>query len=214
MSEKKIVLTGFEPFGGSKVNPTAKLCEKLNNKTINNYKIISYIIPLHFHEINEFIETIFKSHIPSAFIATGQSNRDRIAIERVAINIADARIPYNCGTKPYEQKLFPDAPVAYWSTLPVRKIKEKMLENNIPAELSYSAGTFGCNQIFYSLMHYVTKKKFNIPAGFIHVPSLPEQVLEKRIPSMSFELIEKGIRVAIKIIIMELKNVENENLIK
>ncbi|MHA1115137.1 MAG: pyroglutamyl-peptidase I [Candidatus Heimdallarchaeum aukensis] len=205
MSEKEIILTGFEPFGESKTNPTSKLCEKINNKMFRGYKIISYIIPLHFNKINEFIEKIFESHIPSAFIATGQSNRDRISIERVAINFADARIPYNCGTKPQEQKLFSDGPVAYWSTLPVRKIKEKMIENNIPTELSYSAGTYGCNQLFYSLMHYITRKRINIPAGFIHVPSLPEQALNKKLPSMSLELIEKGIKVAIETVIIDLE---------
>ena len=195
---KKIVLTGFEPFGGSSVNPSILACKHYNNMVFGDYTIKVFEIPLRFKEIKNHIEEIVIKEAPAAVICTGQSPRPVISVERVAINIADLiKSAYNCGTKPEDESLDTSGPAGYFSKLPIKLIKTKLEENKIPCEISNSAGTYGCNQIFYHLMHFVNKNNINIPAGFIHVPSLPEQVIEKNIPSMSIDLIKKGIGIII-----------------
>ena len=203
---QKILLTGFEPFGGSKVNPSLEAAKTLNDREIDGFKIIGKTIPLVFAEIKNTIEKLIQEYTPSAVISVGQSGRGVISLERVAINLADARIPYNCGTKLFDQILEPEGPVAYFTTLPVRVILSKLHEAGIPAELSYSAGTYGCNQLFYHLMHHVSEQSLDIPAGFIHVPPLPQQVVEKRsAPSMCLDLIIHALEIVIKTTIKTIK---------
>jgi len=193
-----ILLTGFEPYGGSQVNPSILACRRLEGKAYNGFKIEVGEIALRFNEIEQRLVDLMETHKPSAVICTGQSSRAYISLERVAINLADAlRISFNCGAKPRDQSIIEDGPTAYFTRLPLRTLLEKLREAKIPAEISNTAGTFGCNQIFYLLMRYLDRKKLNIPAGFIHVPSLPEQVFEKKLPSMSLDTIAKALEVVV-----------------
>jgi pyroglutamyl-peptidase len=121
-------------------------------------------------------------------------------VERVAINVGSARMPYNCGYKPVDESLNAEGPVAYWTRLPYRRILEELKEAGVPARLSNSAGTFGCNQIFYHLMDHLASEGVEIPAGFIHVPLLPRQALERGSASMSLDLIAKGLEVVVELI--------------
>ena len=195
---KKIILTGFEPFGGSNVNPSTLACKSLDKKTIEGYEVQAIEIPLRYKEIKQNIESVLIREKPEIVICTGQSSRSVISLERVAINIASLeKSAYSCGTKPIDEILDIDGRDGYFSTLPIRKIKDGLEENMIPCEISNSAGTFGCNQIFYHLMHFINKNEINIPAGFIHVPSLPEQVIGKNIPSMTLDLIILSLEKAI-----------------
>ncbi len=195
---KKIILTGFEPFGGSEVNPSIVACQDFNKKIIDGYKIKAIEIPLRYHEIKNIIERILTEEKPEIVICTGQSSRSVISLERIAINIASLeKSAYSCGTKPIDEILEDNGKEGYFSTLPIRKIKERLEENKIPCEISNSAGTFGCNQIFYHLMQFINNYEINIPAGFIHVPSLPEQVIGKNAPSMTLELITHALEIAI-----------------
>ena len=191
-----ILLTGFEPFGGSDVNPSIMACRNLEGMKLNDYKLVVEEIPLRYEEIQPLLVESIMKYQPKAVIATGQSGAPHLSVERVAINIAHARIPYNCGFQPKDKTIIEGGPVAYFTGLPYRTILENLKKAKIPANLSNSAGTFGCNHIFYLLMHYVEENKLDIPAGFIHVPPLPEQVLEKRTASMTVELITEGLRVA------------------
>jgi pyroglutamyl-peptidase len=191
----KILLAGFEPFAESTVNPSISACKMLEDKEIEGFEIVVAEIPLRFLEIRNAIERHIERHEPEAIICTGQSARASISLERVAINVANARIPYNCGTQPVDEFLNDEGPAAYFSGLPLRDILEALKEAEIPAAISNSAGTFGCNQIFYHLMDYRTRKGLDIPAGFIHVPCLPEQVINKEIPSMALDLSVKALEV-------------------
>ena len=202
---KTILLTGFEHFGGSHVNSSIEACKLLDGKEYNGYQVKVVEIPLRFNEIRPSIIKAVEETKPSAIICTGQAgSATTINLERVAINIADARISYNCGKKPTDEPIATDAPVAYFSTLPLRKMQESLEEAKIPVKISNSAGTFGCNHIFYEIRHHLESKGSDTPAGFIHVPSLPEQVMEKKGPSMSLQLIAKGLETAIKAISREL----------
>lgn len=195
-NSKKILLTGFEPFGGSTVNPSISACRRLEGKRVNGFEIVVEEIPLRFHEIRSAIEEHIARLDPAAVICTGQSSRALISLERVAINIADARIPYNCGTHPVDERLNGEGPAAYFSALPLREILEAVKEAGVPVGISNSAGTFGCNQIFYHLMDYRSRLGLEIPAGFIHVPCLPEQAINKAKPSMSLNLIVEALEGA------------------
>jgi pyroglutamyl-peptidase len=201
-----IILTGFEPFGNSNVNPSILACQDLDGKKINKFIIQSFEIPLVFSKIKEEIISLIDKN-PVAIICMGQSPRAVLSLERVAINIADiSKSAYNCGTKPTDEILENDGPAGYFSTLPLRKLKENLEKEKIPCEISNSAGTFGCNQIFYYLMHHLSIRKMTIPAGFIHVPSLPEQVIGKNIPSMSLNLIKNGLMIILQTLIEELES--------
>lgn len=205
MDEKVILLTGFEPFGGSEVNPSILACRELEGKTYTGYRAVVEEIPLRYHEIKGLIEGHIERHKPAAVVSTGQGGAGGLSVERVAINVASARMPYNCGYKPLDEPFNSDGPVAYWTKLPFREVLEALKEAGVPSRLSYSAGTFGCNQLFYHLMDYLAREIVDVPAGFIHVPMLPEQVLEKRnAASMSLDLIARGLEVIVESISKQL----------
>jgi len=204
-SMKTVLLTGFEPFGGSHINPSIEACKPYDGKTINNVKVRVVEIPLRYAEIRSSLVKAIEDTKPSAIICTGQSGSSDIRLERVAINVADARIPYNCGAQPVDEFIEPSGPAAYFSRLPLRKLLAALTEAKIPAQISNSAGTFGCNHIFYELMHYLSENGLDIPAGFIHVPSLPEQVVgKKQQPSMCLGLIVDALGVVLETVSGEL----------
>jgi len=203
-ADPTILLTGFEPFGESDVNPSINACKRLEGVSIAGFKVIVEEIPLRFHEIKEMIEGHIEKHRPSAVICTGQSGRAFIALERVAINVGDARNPYNCGYHPVDERLNEEGSAAHFTKLPIRAMLEALKEAKIPAEISNSAGTYGCNQIFYHLMDYLAREKTDVPAGFIHVPCLPEQVVDKKMPSMTVDLIAKALEVVVEVVALGL----------
>ena len=201
MAEKGVILlTGFEPFGGSDVNPSILACRELEGKTYNGYRVVVEEIPLRYHEIDDIIRGHVSKYNPAAVVSTGQGGGGGLSVERVAINVGSARMPYNCGAKPVDEPLNPDGPVAYWTRLPYQRTLVALKEAGVPSRLSNSAGTFGCNQIFYHLMDHLAREGIEIPAGFIHVPLLPRQALERGSASMSLDLIAKGLEVVVGLI--------------
>jgi len=205
MPGKVILLTGFESFGGEKVNPSILACRRLDGKTFGAHRVRVEEVPLRFEEIRGTIEGYIEKWRPSAVICTGQGGGSWLNLERVAINVADVtRAAYNCGAKPRDATLVEGGPAAYFTRLPIRRLLSKVREGGVPAEVSNSAGAFGCNQIFYHLMDYAGRKKLGIPAGFIHVPKLPEQVVDTKEPHMSLDLIAKGLEIVVEEIAGEL----------
>ena len=197
---KTILLTGFEPFGGSHINPSIEACRPLDGREYNGFKVKVVEIPLRFNEVRPSLVKAIGETKPSAVICTGQAGSSMIRLERVAINVADARMAYNCGKQPVNEPIVDDGPVAYLATLPLRKMLAAIEEEKVPVTISNSAGTFGCNHIFYDLMHYIEEEELGIPGGFIHVPSLPEQAMKKQGPSMSLDLIVKALDTAVKVL--------------
>ena len=193
-----ILLTGFEPFGGSDVNPSIEACRKLEGRTFNGYRVAVEEIPLRYAEVRPRLVEAVERHSPSAVVCTGQSGAATVNVERVAINVADARIPYNCGDKPRDRAIVEGGPAAYFTGLPYRRLLKTLEEAGVPCSVSNSAGTFGCNHVFYELMHYLSVNGVEVPAGFIHVPSLPEQVLEKKTASMSLDTTVQGLEAVLE----------------
>ena len=195
---KTILLTGFEPFGDSDVNPSIEACKKLDGKEYNGYKVVVREVPLRYNEIRKCIESYIEETKPSAVICTGLGGGPTINLERVAINLANARIAYNCGEKPVEEPIVKDGPTAYFTTLPLRKMLKTVEAAKVPIKISNSAGTFGCNQIFYDLRDYIETNKLDMIGGFIHVPPLPEQAMKRKSASMSLEYIVRALDAALQ----------------
>lgn len=159
-----IVVTGFEPFGGAQTNASWESVKVLPGVT-------KRLLPVAFSEAATAVREIVDSR-PDAVICVGEAGgRAVICIERVAINLMDARIPDNTGVQPIDQSIVPDGPEAYFATLPTRRIFNRIRESDIPADLSYTAGTYVCNSTFYALMHAIDASGQKIMGGFIHVPA-------------------------------------------
>ena len=193
-----ILLTGFEPFGGSDVNPSIEACRRLEGRAFNGYRVAVEEVPLRYAEVRPRLVEAVERHSPSAMVCTGQSGAATVNVERVAINVADARIPYNCGDKPRDRAIVEGGPAAYFTGLPYRRLLKTLEEAGVPCILSNSAGTFGCNHVFYELMHHLSVNSVEVPAGFIHVPSLPEQVLEKKTASMNLDTTVRGLEAVLE----------------
>jgi pyroglutamyl-peptidase len=206
-SNQLVVLTGFEPFADFHVNPSWEGVKPFDEQEIRGFKIKAFKMSLVYKQIKPVIERIIDTWEPSIMISFGQSYRPVISLEKVALNFADltnATILYNCRTRPKDEILDPEAPHAYFTTLPIRKILHHLHHNNIPAEISYTAGTFGCNQAFFHAMHKIHSDRLDTRTGFIHVPCLPSQAAQlqstgkKKPSSMSLETTIKAVDVIIK----------------
>lgn len=193
---KRVLFTGFQPFDGDAVNPALEAVHLLNGRQWDDVEFIGMEVPTVFGKaIDAVCEGIAKVH-PDVVICVGQAGgRAQITPERVAINVDDARIPDNEGNQPVDQPVVPNGPAAYWSTLPIKAMTEEMKGAGIPAAVSNTAGTFVCNHIFYGLMHELSNHHPKIRGGFIHIPFLPEQVTERFAPSMSLEVVVRGLEL-------------------
>ncbi|MEW8973168.1 MAG: pyroglutamyl-peptidase I [Tissierellaceae bacterium] len=198
----KVLITGFDPFGGEKINPAYEAVKGLKDN-INGAEIVKREIPTVFKKSILKLEKEIEEEKPDIVICVGQAGgRYDITIERVAINIDDARIKDNEGNEPIDEKIFEDGENAYFASIPIKNMVQGIRDLGVPASISNSAGTFVCNHIMYGLLYLIDKKYPNIRGGFIHVPFLPEQVIDKRnTASMSIEDITKALETAIKIAI-------------
>ncbi|WP_315906026.1 pyroglutamyl-peptidase I [Priestia koreensis] len=195
---KTILLTGFEPFDGEEINPSLEAVKQLHQTQVAGHTVISKSLPTVFHQSISLLQTYIDELEPSVVICVGQAGgRDRISIERVAINIDDARIPDNEGQQPIDQPIVDGGPVGYWSSLPIKAIVRDLTTKGIPGHISHTAGTYVCNHLFYGLMHYITDK--DVKGGFIHIPFIPEQAVRyPGKPSMSLEMIVAGLQSAVE----------------
>ena len=197
----KILVTGFDPFGGEPTNPAIESVKRIDDN-IEGAEIIKLEIPTVFHKAADVVEAKIKEVNPDVILSIGQAGgRYGITVERVAINEDDARIEDNEGNQPIDVKIREDGAPAYFATLPIKAMVEEIKKENIPASVSNSAGTFVCNHIMYQDL-YLAEKYGNIKAGFIHVPFLTEQVVDKKdTASMSLDDIVKGLNAAIRAIV-------------
>lgn len=197
---KKILVTGFNPFGGEPVNPALEAVKLLDGKVITGYEVITKEIPTVFGKAIASLKEAIEEIHPDMVICVGQAGgRSTITPERVAINMDDARIPDNEKNQPIDDEIVPGGPAAYFTKLPVKAMVQKMNENGIPASVSNTAGTFVCNHIFYGLMNYLESSARDIRGGFIHIPFIPEQIVRNPgHPSMSLEMIVRGLELSIE----------------
>ena len=193
----KILVMGFTPFGGELINPSWEAVKRLPER-IGEMAITKREIPTEFDAACAALRAAMDELRPDAVLSVGQyGGANGIRVERVAVNLRDARIADNAGAKPVDEPVVPGAPDAYFVTLPTRRIVEKLREQDIPAQLSYSAGTFVCNNLLYCALHESAQGYPAMRCGFIHVPYLPEQTRDGSAPSMSLALMVEALTSAV-----------------
>ena len=196
----KILVTGFTPFGGETVNPSWEAVRRLPD-CIGDARLFKREIPTEFAASADALCAAMAELHPDAVLCVGQyGGASCIRVERVAVNLRDARIADNAGEKPEDESVVPGAPDAYFATVPTRRIVGTLRENDIPAQLSYSAGTFVCNNLFYAALHACAQSRPAVCCGFLHVPFLPEQTRDGGAPSMNLELMVKALETAAEVI--------------
>jgi len=198
----KILVTGFDPFGGEKVNPALEAVKSLPSE-IHGAEVYWVEIPTVFYKAAEVLETAIVRFQPDAVLCIGQAGgRTSLTPERVAINQDDARIPDNQGNQPIDTPIRLDGEAAYFSTLPIKAMVQAIKEVGLPATVSNTAGTFVCNHLMYQALYLADKKFPNMRAGFMHIPYMTEQVINKpNTASMNLTDIVRGIEAAIGAIV-------------
>lgn len=193
----KIIVTGFDPFGGEKINPSIECVKALPD--IEGVELIRLELPTVFKESAKRLNEVINDVKPDAVLSVGQAGgRAGITMERIAINVDDARIPDNISQQPIDEAIQLDGEAAYFTTLPIKRIVKAILEAGISAEVSNSAGTFVCNHIMYQALFAATKADKPFKAGFMHIPFIPEQTTDK--PSLPLEESTKAVQIAIETI--------------
>ena len=188
----KLLLTAFDPFGGSDINPALEAVKRVGK--IKEVDIIKLEVPTVFGASIELVTAAIDEYRPDAVLCIGQAGgRPDLTPERIAINLDDARIPDNAGNQPMDRPVCPEGPAAYFATLPVKAMAARIREAGLPASVSNTAGTFVCNHLMYGVLRHLEKHHPQRRGGFLHVPFLPEQGT----PALSLEEIVRGIEAAI-----------------
>jgi pyroglutamyl-peptidase len=195
-----VLVTGFDAFCGETINPSWQVCEHLPAE-IDGVRVVTRRVPCEFRRAIEVVAEAIEREQPSLVICLGQAGgRAHLSVERVAINVDDARAEDNAGNRPIDEPIAMNGPPAYFATLPIKAMVQAMREVGVPAEVSNSAGTFVCNHLMYGVLNYLDSRVRgnDVRAGFIHVPYSEEQVLDKpAMPAMSVATMTKGIEAAI-----------------
>ena len=194
----KILVTGFEAFDKSALNPSAEIV-----KALKGDDLVTAILPVVFGQASSTLKELIDLHKPSAVLCLGQAEgRSEMTPERIAINLDNARIADNAGNQPLEQKINADGPDCYFSTLPIEKMVASMKAAGIPASISLSAGTFVCNHIFYVLQDYL--KESSVKSGFMHMPLMDEQRREyPNLPTMPIRQMVAGVQISLDVLRVE-----------
>ena len=200
--EMKVLVTGFDPFGGEKLNPALEAIKSLPAE-IQGAEVRWLEVPTVFYKSAKILEEEIRLYQPDIVLCVGQAGgRKGLTPERVAINQDDARIPDNEGNQPIDRPIQLDGPPAYFSSLPIKAMIQAIKEEGLTASVSNTAGTFVCNHLMYQVLYLVEKEFPNIKAGFMHIPYMAEQVVDKpHTPAMDLVDIVRGIEAAIRAII-------------
>lgn len=209
-SEPLLLLTGFEPFGGETVNPAWEIARSLDGALIEGVRVRAWQLPCVFGAALRALDEALRAHAPVLVLALGQaSGRCDLSLERVAINVDDARIPDNAGAQPVDEPVLPGAPAAYFSTLPIKAMVAGLRAAGYPASVSQSAGTFVCNHVFYGLQHRLAGTA--VRGGFMHIPLLPEQAARHPgQPSLPLSTLVEGTRLALALALRTREDVREQ----
>ena len=194
----KVLVTGFEPFGGEKINPALEAIKGLPSE-IHGAEVSWLEVPTVFQKSAQVLEEEMSCYQPDFVLCIGQAGgRSSLTPERVAINQDDARIPDNEGNQPIDLPIRPDGAPAYFSSLPIKAMVQAIKKEGLPASVSNTAGTFVCNHLMYQVLYLVEREFLHVKAGFMHIPYMMEQVVNRpTTPAMSLVDIRRGIEAAI-----------------
>jgi len=195
-----VLVTGFDPFGGERLNPSWEICRQLAGTAIDGLRVEACKVPCEFRRAIETVAAAIERHQPALVILIGQAGgRAQMSVERVAINVDDACIADNSGSRPIDEPIAAEGPAAYFATVPVKAMARAMREANVPAQVSNTAGTYVCNHLMYGVLHFLAASGHPARAGFIHVPYAEEQVLDKpAIASLPLASMVRGVQAAIE----------------
>ena len=191
-----VLLTGFDAFGGDSVNPSWLAVQALRGEVIAGHEVVVAQLPTEFATSKVALGELLRKHRPALVLCLGLAGgRSALSLERIAINVQDARIADNAGAQPVDIPVVQSGPAAYFTTLPIKAMLQALTSANINAEVSQTAGTFVCNHVFYVLMHALKKQRTigKVRGGFMHVPYLPDQGFA----CMPLEETTRGLRVAL-----------------
>ena len=197
-----ILLTGFDPFGGESINPSWEAVRRFDGRRLGGHRIVARQLPTEFAGSLRTLKKAMRELAPVIVLGVGQAGgRSALSIERVGINVQDARIADNAGQQPVDEPVIADGPAAYFSTLPIKALLAALRGNGLPAEISQTAGTYVCNHIAYAMLHLASKKR-GVRAGFMHIPYLPEQAAAvPAAPSMALDDVVRGLEIALRTVI-------------
>jgi pyroglutamyl-peptidase len=195
---RPLLVTGFEPFDGDPLNPSWLIAQALHGRRVQGTRVQAVQLPCTFEAAIPTLQAAMRRYRPALVLALGQAGRQVISLERVAINVDDARIADNAGAQPIDEPVRRGAPAAYFSTLPIKAMLVALRRAGIAAEVSQTAGTFVCNHVFYGLMHTLRRRP-GVRGGFVHVPMLPEQAAARGMPGgMPLDEMLRGVGLALK----------------
>jgi len=198
-SAATVLLTGFEPFGGEETNPSWEAVRVLQGARIGGHRIEARCLPVVFGEANARLRRAIAEVKPKLVVCVGQAGgRAQLSLERIAINLDDARRPDNAGQGPVDAAIVAGGPAAYFATLPVKRLRAELQRAGIPCEVSQSAGTYVCNHVFYGLMHRLQKLR-GVRGGFVHIPYSPAQAARHAgAASLPTETVTAALRVIVR----------------
>jgi pyroglutamyl-peptidase len=196
VSTPTVLLTGFDAFGGDDVNPSWLAVQALHGEAIHGHRIVAARLPTTFAGSGQALLKLLRTHKPALVVCVGLAGgRSALSLERVAINVDDAKIADNSGVQPVDVRVAKSGPAAYFSSLPIKAMLQSLTAAGIAAEVSQTAGTFVCNHVFYVLMHALKKRRSlkGTRGGFVHVPYLPGQGM----PCMPLGDVVRGLQIAV-----------------
>lgn len=197
----RILVTGFEPFGGEAVNPSQLAVAALEGMALPGITLRTMLLPTRFGESLVRVASMLEDWPADVVLSVGQAGgRAGLTVERVAINLDDARIPDNAGRQPVDEPVAAGAPAAYFSTLPVKAMVAAIRAAGIEAAVSHSAGTFVCNHVFFGLRHLAETRRPGLRSGFVHIPWLPEQAARHGGPSLDTDSAARALAAALQAI--------------
>jgi pyroglutamyl-peptidase len=196
----KALVTGFDAFGGDKLNPSSLAVGRLK-RTLGGLAVHAVELPTSYGRAPIVLRAAIHEVRPDIVLGVGQAGgRSELCLERVAINVQDARIKDNDGKQPIDRPVVREGPAAYFSTLPVKACVAEMRKAGLPAAVSNSAGTFVCNHVFYATMDMAAQTAMGFRGGFLHIPYLPEQAARiAGAPSMALDDIVRGIEIVLEV---------------
>ncbi|MEU7256891.1 pyroglutamyl-peptidase I [Streptomyces rimosus] len=192
----RVLLTGFEPFDGERTNPSWEAVRDVAATPPDGLEMTAVELPCVFGRSRTALREAVAEHDPDLVLCVGQAGgRPDLTVERIAVNIDDARIPDVSGAQPIDEPVAPGGPAAYFAALPVKACVAAVREAGLPASVSNTAGTFVCNHVFYDLMHLIATERPALRGGFVHVPYAPGQVTGRSLPSLPVSAVAEGLRV-------------------
>ena len=180
-----ILVTGFEPFDGFTINPSEEVAKAVNGTMVNQHSVVGLVLPLDYNNALGILDTALEKHKPDYVLCCGQANRAAITIERIAINVLSTKRSDNYDNIPKTDIINHEGPAAYFSNIEPQALVEILKENEIPAEVSYYAGAYGCNWLLYNVMQRIETGGLNMKATFIHLPPIPSQAIQKDQPALA-----------------------------